>query len=103
MSKINIGGKERSVKFNFNALEELDEMGFDILNGSGKLKSIKFIKSMAFVGLKYGADDTGKDPDFTLKDVGAWLTNEHIKQFLDILNKKASEPSEKPGESLGAA
>lgn len=103
MDKINIAGKERVVRYNFNAYEELDEMGFDILNGVGKLSSVKFVRAIAFVGLKYGEDETGvKEPELSIKQVGASLKNEHIKQFFDILNKQAStDEPEKPGESVG--
>ena len=106
MDKIKIGGKERPVRYNFNAIEELQEMGFDILNGAADLiKSLKFVRAVAYIGLKYGEDETGeKVPELSLKQVGAMLKNDHLAQFLAILNKGDKEDSpDNVGESLGAA
>ncbi len=106
MDKVNIGGKDRPVKYNFNAIEELQDMGFDILNGAEKLlKSLKFVRAVAYIGLKYGEDETGeKIPELSIKPVGAILKQDHLVKFLAILNKgEKPDEEEKPGESVGAA
>ena len=105
MDKINIGGKERAVKYNFNAYEELQEMGFDILTNLSELtKNLKFVRALVYVGLKYGEDETGeKEPELSLKKVGAILKNEHLSQFIKILNKgDKDDPPETQGELPGA-
>lgn len=108
MDTIDIGGKKRPVRFNFNAYSELEDLGFDILGGMDKLagKGIKFIKALAYVGLKYGHDETGKaDPGFDIKDVGAWIKNNHANEFIAVLNKQSKSESEggEAGESHGVA
>ena len=104
MDKVNFGGKDRPVKYNFNAIEELQDMGFDILNGAEKLlKSLKFIRAVAYIGLKYGEDETGqKEPELNVKQVGAILKNSHLEKFLAILNKGDKDDPEPSGESVGA-
>ena len=88
-----------------DAIEELQEMGFDILNGANELiKSLKFVRAVAYIGLKYGEDETGeKVPELSIKQVGAMLKNDHLAKFLAVLNKGDKDDSpESPGESPGA-
>ena len=107
MDTINIGGQDRPVLFNFNAYEEIEEKyGIDLLGGvdKTKIKAAKLIKSVAFVGLKYGLDETGKtNPDFDIQQVWAWIKPDHTAKFFAILNKQADSGTkeEKPGESIG--
>jgi hypothetical protein len=97
--KINIGGKVRDVDFNFNALEEFEELtGVDPLNG---LKmNVKTAKALIFCGLKYGLHPEGCDNavlEFSLKTVGSWLDPLTIAKVLEIYNDQ-SQPEKKSEE-----
>ena len=69
--RIDIGGEVRPLCFNFNCLEEFEEMtGINALNG---LKAnAKSMKALIFCGLKYGLHPEGcdnKDLGFDLKKI----------------------------------
>lgn len=94
--KMNIGGQERPIDFNFNCMEEFEEMtGVDPLNG---LKvTTKNVKALMFCGLKYGRFPEGcenKDLDFTLKTVGAWLSPHDLIKVLEAYNSQDHPPEE---------
>lgn len=97
--RIDIGGEVRPLCFNFNCLEEFEEMtGVDPLNG---LKiNAKNAKALIFCGLKYGKYPEGcddKDLDFTVKRVGAWLDPQTIAAAMEAFNSQGA-PEEKKTE-----
>lgn len=105
--KIDIGGKSRSLCFNFNCLEEFEEMtGVDPLNG---LKiNAKNAKALIFCGLKYGEHPKGVDNsqlDFDLKEVGAWLDPSTITAAMKAFNSQsvADVEGEKKSEESQSA
>lgn len=98
--KITIGGQERPLCFNFNCLEEFEEMtGVDPLNG---LKiNAKNAKALIFCGLKYGKFPEGcenKDLDFDLKKIGAWLDPQTITAAMEAFNSQGQPEEEKKTE-----
>lgn len=101
ITKINIGGQERPLSFNFNCLEEFEEVtGIDPLNG---LKiNAKSAKALIFYGLKYGKYPEGcedKDLDFNLKKVGAWLDPQTIAAAMEAFNAQGAPEEEKKTEA----
>lgn len=73
---INIGGKDRPVKYNLNALIEFDELtGLDLTSGvdAKDFSKPKSMRALSFVGLKHGAKAEKQEVDFTIDDVGEWL------------------------------
>jgi hypothetical protein len=73
---IEIGGKTRPLLYNINALIEFEELtGDEILKTSLNmdLRSLKKIRALAYVGLKYGAKAEESTEIFTLEKVGDWI------------------------------
>ena len=104
ISKIDIGGEVRPLCFNFNCLEEFEEMtGVDPLNG---LKiNAKNAKALIFCGLKYGKYPEGCDNsqlDFNVKKVGAWLDPQTISAAMEAFNSQGA-PEEKKTEDQAKA
>jgi hypothetical protein len=98
--KINIGGEDRSLCFNFNCLEEFEEMtGVDPLNG---LKiNVKNAKALIFCGLKYGKYPEGCENttlDFNLKKVGSWLDSSVLLAAMGAFNSQGQLEDEKKTE-----
>ncbi len=98
---INIGGKQRPVKYTVNALLEFEELtGIQILGSVdptefGRLKNMR---ALAFVGLKHGAKAEQKEIDFKIEDVGDWIgfNDGSMGQFLSAFQdstKSEKEPS----------
>ncbi len=99
-----IGGKERALVFTINALIELKkDHGINILQDF-KSTDPEAIRALAFVGLKYGHPQ-GKTLDFTIEEVGDWMTFEKTKEITRELLRQSTSESGKgegnPGESLG--
>jgi hypothetical protein len=99
--KIEIGGQERPVCFNFNCLEEFEQItGSDPLNG---LKiNAKNAKALIFCGLKYGAHPEGCDNsalDFTLAKVGSWLDPATVSVVMEAFNSQGAPEGEKKTEA----
>lgn len=95
--KINIGGEDRPVDFNFNCLEEFEELtGVDPLNG---LKiTAKNVKVLLFCGLKYGKYPEGCENSalgFTIKTVGSWLKPDDLIRVLKVYNSQGEVDEEK--------
>jgi len=74
MEKIKINNTEYPVCFNLNALEEFEQLTNESLL-TGKVRSnIKTIKYLLYIGLKYGADPTGKTEfEFSVEQIGTWV------------------------------
>ena len=91
IKKINIGGEERPLCFNFNCLQEFQELtGVNPFNGL--TIDPKQAKALIYCGLKYGIDEEGeKDPGFTLKKVGSWLTSETLVKAMEVFNSQATD------------
>jgi hypothetical protein len=103
--KMNIGGQERPIDFNFNCLEEFEEMtGVDPLNGFNA--NAKNMKALIFCGLKYGLYPEGcesSELDFTIKKVGSWLDPETMSAAMEAFNSQGQPKEEKKTESIKAA
>lgn len=94
---IHIGGEDRPIDFNFNCLEEFEELtGMDPLNG---LKvTIKSAKVLLFCGLKYGKYPEGCEStalDFDLKRVGSWMNSQELVRVLEAFNSQGQTEEKK--------
>lgn len=93
---LDIGGANRPIDFNFNCLEEFEEMtGTDALNGMKV--SVKNVKALIFCGLKYGLYPEGADNsklDFDLKKVGSWLNSEVLVKAMTAFNSQGQKDGE---------
>lgn len=100
VKKLTIGGLERPMCFNFNCLEEFQDMtGINALNGFGDLNP-KQARALIFCGLKYGVDPEGAGQiDFTEKKVGSWLDAETIVDALKVFAGQTSKPEEKKSDA----
>jgi hypothetical protein len=98
--KIEIGGEDRTVCFNFNCLEELCEIGgYDVLNGLSVHGNFKLGTLLAFTGLKYGIDPEGriedKDLPFDMKKVGSWLSPAKMEEVIEAFNSQCQTGKKK--------
>ena len=85
MKTIEIGGKQRPVLFGINALAEFNQATgtdfawiFKIIENPFAL-DFNQLRWLVYTGLKQGAEESGKDIDFTIKDVGNWLNDDFDK------------------------
>jgi hypothetical protein len=94
IKKIHIGSEDRPICFNFNCLEEFEEMtGTDPLNGLQV--NIKTAKALIYCGLKYGIDPEGRStdpPPFDVKTVGSWLDGHALNAAMDAFNSQDHSP-----------
>jgi hypothetical protein len=85
MKTIEIGGKQRPVLYDINALAEFNEATKTSLDWIFKMLAnpltmdMNQFRWMAYVGLKNGCEETNTPVDFNLKDVGKWLTADFKK------------------------
>lgn len=80
-----IGDKNRPIAGNINGLIELKkEHGIDIINGFDKGSfGFESVRALTFVALKYGhRKEVGKELDFTIEDVGDWVTPQNMNDVL---------------------
>ena len=77
MDRIKINKKDYPVCFGFNGLKELENIsGSSLLSGVNKSNlSVTFIIQMTYVGLIHGAKKEGDKFNYTIEDVGDWLTD----------------------------
>ena len=96
---IEIGGASRPVLYNINALIEFEELtGHEILQNSLQmdLRSLKKLRALAYVGLKYGARREGLKEVITLDEVGEWLSisDNSIPQIVEAFRSSSEgEPN----------
>lgn len=100
-----IGDKERPIYGNINGLIELKEKyGLDLLNGvDTKSFDLASIRSLVFVALVQGAKHEKQEIDFTIEDVGDWLTPKNMGELLpEAMNAFFGgvelKQTDKPGE-----
>jgi hypothetical protein len=106
VKQIEIGGELRPVHFSINALIEFEELtGTDMLNGGTMVdfRSLKKLRALTYVGLKYGARNEGKEFKHTQDEVGDWLNlaDGSINKITDAF-RTANQPQESATESTAA-
>jgi len=95
MDFIQIGGKERPVKYGWNAIREFTKNGNDLgtlysYSEDGKslevnIQSIGILLDLIYVGLKNGARIEKTRIDFTIEDVGDWMDDEGIEKMNEFV------------------
>ncbi len=103
---IEIGGKQRPIHGNINALIELKkEHGIDLINGADT-KDFEVIRAIVFICLKYGAKKEKQEIDFTVEDIGEWLSVKSmltvLQEVLPVLTGEVEMKGGSSGESPGA-
>ena len=96
--EIKLGGKTRPISYTINALIEFEELtGIDMVGGTredrAKLTKLKNVRALAFAGLKHGAKAEGKEVDFTVEDVGDWISfnDGSVEQIMNAYRKDQPE------------
>jgi len=93
MKTIEIGGKARPVLYDLNALADFNTATntslasiFEMM-GNPLSMNMDQLRQLAYAGLKEGAEESNIPVDFTLRDVGKWLTTdfELWKEFMTAL------------------
>ena len=76
--KIILDGKERTLKFDLNALEAVeDDLGINLFDGTFEWKkSVKLIKTMLWACLLH------ENETLTKKEVGSWIHPDNMKETL---------------------
>ena len=94
--EIEIGGKKRPLKFNMNALASLSDRHNIPLSVISKFDTdtmtISHIRTLVWAGLVEGYRVSGLPVDFTIEDVGEWITDTGIavvNQVFDLYKKSA--------------
>ena len=87
---IKMGGKERPVKFNINALAEFNRLTgtnfawlFQIAENP-LIMDFNHVRYLAYCGLVEGCEINDQEIDFTVKEVGQWL-NDDFAKFPDLV------------------
>lgn len=100
---VNIGGKDRPVEYNLNAIIDFDEAtGIDLVNGftPESISKPKTLRQFLFVGLKHGALKAKIEIDFTLENVGEWVMldgqvfQDFLKVYIDQAKGSAKESAD---------
>jgi hypothetical protein len=107
MNTVNLGGKNRPVAYNLNAIIQFEELtGIDLSAGvsdAGVLSRAKNVRALAYCGLVHGAKENNVDVDFSIEDVGSWIspTGKNAQEFFKIFTGTAqtAEPATQPEES----
>lgn len=106
MQTVNIGGQERPVRYNFNAIIEFEELtGVDLSSNSDAtlFTKPKNLRALAFCGLKHGAKSEKKEVEFTLEDVGGWLDAGSMASFFQVYVKDNSTDGQSESAEGGEA
>jgi hypothetical protein len=85
MNKVEIGGKERPVRFSYLCIKDICRkcnLKLSELNQLGT--EIDHIGIIAFFGLKYGSKKIGETFDYKIKDIEEWLDNEDFSKINEI-------------------
>ncbi len=85
MNKVEIGGKERPVRFSYLCIKEICKSTKLKLSELHQLGTeIDHVGIIAFFGLKYGSLKIGEPFNYKIKDVEEWLDNEDFSKINEI-------------------
>jgi len=90
---LELGGKNRVWKWNYNALAELADAGVDITDErilTDRNRSPKLFRAIVWAGL------VSADPALTLVDVGEWLSDVDLECLSDKIFAAITESSPPP-------
>tara|TARA_R100000654_G_scaffold30078_1_gene54680 strand:- start:730 stop:1032 length:303 start_codon:yes stop_codon:yes gene_type:complete len=97
MTKVEIGGKKRPIRFSYLALKEICNECNLKLNHIDKLGTeMNHIGIITYYGLKYGAKKIGETFKYKVQDVEEWLDNEEFSKVNEIFDAfKIDQPQKK--------
>jgi len=99
MDRVRIDKKDRPVCFGWNALAEYENIsGKSVFQFASVTDlSIGALRSLVYVGLLYGAKKDKGDTDFTIEDVGNWLTEDSsiATKVIEIFAKSMPDVAKK--------
>jgi len=80
---MNIGGKERTLRFDFNSLARLEELTGKSAFDSNTFLNIRAsdMRAIVWAGLLH------ESPDLLLEDVGSWLNPGNVKKISEAIAK----------------
>jgi hypothetical protein len=84
--KLTIGGKERVLRFDLNAVAELEEKigTMEVVDAQLRQGKMKIFRTYLWAGLIHA------EPELTEKEVGSWLTLDEISKLVETLNTKTN-------------
>lgn len=94
---LNIGGKDRPIKFGWSALKQFEKLtgkGLSALSDVSAL-SLDDIEKLIYAGLITGAKAEGVEVDFKIDDLETWLDAEGFDVFnraMGIFGEQSSPP-----------
>ena len=92
---IKIGGKERPVRFGFNALIEFErQAGKPMLGIDFQNMGLEDMRAMVYAGLLHGAKYEKQEVDFSVEDVGEWIGDDMnvLTKFIESLTESMPKP-----------
>ena len=99
MDRVKIGKENRPVCFGWNALAEYEKLtGQSLLQFSNREGlSVGNTIKLVYVGLLYGAKKDEVKADFTIEDVGDWLTDNPtvVAEIIDVFVKSMPDVGKK--------
>jgi hypothetical protein len=108
MRLIELGGQKRPVNYTINALIEFEQLTgvsvFDRAELPAALRSLKNIRTLVFVGLKWGAIQAEQAFEHTEVQVGTWLsfTDGSIDRVMEAFgNDMGLQPDMLPASGTG--
>jgi len=104
LTTIKIGGADRPVSFNMNALAEFERLtGVGLGDLEDAFSSIKasHIRALVYSSIKEGQRLSGGLADIEIEEVGSWLTVESMEAVMSEFNK-AITPASGEGEDKPA-
>lgn len=80
--KVTLGGRQRTLRYDLNALAELEEAtGTSLAELQSKTVGLRFLRALVWAGLLH------QEPDLTQREVGAWIDGENLQEVQDAAVK----------------
>lgn len=100
VSQVEIGGKSRPVKFDFNSYVFFErETGEDIFSVIGSNLKLSQMRALIFAGLKAGAIAEKVEFKEDIDTVGSWIEGTTLQEFTQLFVDSLPKPEgEKQGE-----
>lgn len=101
---LELGGKERHMRFDLNAFAELEEAYGSIEGAMGALEkgSIKALRAIIWAGLLHEHTDSDGNPTLTLLEVGSWIDIKDLPTLSEKLGKALEQALPTADESEAA-
>ena len=98
---LRLAGEERRIRFDFNAIAEMEQLGFDVLGG-GVRPGAAVTRALIWAGLvsqqMYEEGRNYRGPEFMVHEVGQMLTEADDEEVADVLRKVMSNALPDPEE-----